>query len=317
MSKILINRKIVTGPWGGGNNFVKSFHDSLLQHGHHIVYDLTHNDIDLIVMIDPRYDDLGISINEIFAYKQRNPGVKILHRINECDARKNTNEIDGLLLASNQIVDETVFISGWLRDYFISKGLNKNSSVIYNGCDSSHFYPEKNLQNKTIQYPIKIVTHHWSDNWMKGFDAYKHLDMLCSQNPERYQFTYIGRYAKEYSPAATKIIKPLHGKDLGDELRKHDVYVTASRWEPCGMHHIEGASSGLPVVYHKEGGGIVEGCKSHGVSFSSSDELLKSIDEVVSRYDDLVSKIDYDFLSSTRAIRSYLDVVESMLQVKK
>jgi hypothetical protein len=39
---------------------------------------LNDNDIDLIVMIDPRYDDLKISINEIFSYKQKNKNVKIL-----------------------------------------------------------------------------------------------------------------------------------------------------------------------------------------------------------------------------------------------
>lgn len=317
MSKILINRKIVIGPWGGGNNFVKSFHDALIDEGHHIVYDLSHNDIDLIVMIDPRYDDLGISINEIFAYKQKNPRVKILHRVNECDARKNTNDVDKLLMASNVIADETVFISEWLQSYFTVKGFNKRSSVIYNGCNSSHFYPEKNHQNKTIQYPIKIVTHHWSDNWMKGFDVYKHLDRLCQEHPEKYKFTYVGRYAKEYSPVATTIINPLHGKELGDELRKHDVYLTASRWEPCGMHHIEGASSGLPVVYHEEGGGIVESCKKHGMSFASNDQLSKAIDAVSENYAELVSMIDYDFLSSVRCIKNYIHVVNVMLQGQK
>jgi len=310
--KILINRKIVQGPWGGGNNFVKSFHDSLLS-SHQIVYDLSHNDIDLIVMIDPRYDDCGISINEIFAYKQKNPKVKILHRINECDARKNTNDIDKLLLASNKIADETVFISEWLRDYFIERGFNKKNHVIYNGCNTSHFYPLKNPENKTIDNPIKIVTHHWSDNWMKGFDVYRYLDQLCEKNPEKYQFTYIGRYAKEYIPKHTIVIPPKSGKELGDELRKHDIYITASRWEPCGMHHIEGAASGLPVIYHTEGGGIVEGCKNHGLSFRNVEEIPERLEDVKRSYKKLISKIDYQFLSSDRCVSRYLDIVNSMI----
>ena len=314
MAKILINRKVIQGPWGGGNNFVKSLYENLSFAGHEIVESLNDNDIDLIVMIDPRYDDLKISINEIFSYKQKNKNVKILHRINECDARKNTNEIDKLLLASNVVADETVFISEWLQSYFITKGFSNHSSVIYNGCNSSHFYPEKNHKNKTVQYPIKIVTHHWSDNWMKGFDVYKHLDKLCQEHPEKYKFTYIGRYAKEYSPIASTIINPLYGKELGDELRKHDVYITASRWEPCGMHHIEGASSGLPIIYHEEGGGIVEGCKKHGVSFLSNDQLINVIDTVINNYHELVSNIDYDQLSFSRCIKSYLNLIDKMLR---
>jgi glycosyltransferase involved in cell wall biosynthesis len=315
MAKILINRKIVSGPWGGGNNFLKSLHDVLLNHGHTIAYDMSHKDIDLIVMFDPRYDELGISINEIAAYKNRHPNVKILHRINECDARKNTNDIDNLLLMANELVDETVFISQWLREYFIEKGFSKvkRSYVIYNGCDSSHFYPQKNLESKKVQTPIKIVTHHWSDNWMKGFDAYKYLDQLCQEQPDKYQFTYVGRYAKEYTPIATKIVKPLHGKELGDELRKHDVYVTASRWEPCGMHHIEGASSGLPVIHHKDGGGIVEGCMKHGLSFSKTEELPEKLEKVFQDYKNLTSKIDYNFLSFERCLKSYLELIASMI----
>jgi glycosyltransferase involved in cell wall biosynthesis len=264
-------------------------------------------------MIDPRYDDLGVSINEIFAYKQRNSRVKILHRINECDARKNTNEIDQLLLLSNKIADETVFISGWLRDYFVSKGFNRSNHVIYNGCDTTHFYPSKNIENRTIQYPIKIVTHHWSDNWMKGFDVYKYIDEISGKSPEKYQFTYIGRYAKEYLPRHTNIISPKYGKDLGDELRKHDVYVTASRWEPCGMHHIEGAASGLPVLYHSDGGGIVEGCKDHGIQFSSIEEIPSALDKIINIYNDLSSKIDYKFLSSERCIKQYVELVTKMV----
>lgn len=311
MSKILINRKIVDGPWGGGNNFVKSLKSSLINNGHSLV-DALCDDIDLIIMIDPRYDEARISINEIASYKRRNPRVKILHRINECDARKNTNEIDSLLLASNQLADKTVFISEWLKDYFIKRGFSKDSQVIYNGCNSDFFYPN---HTKVIKAPYKIVTHHWSDNWMKGFDAYKRIDEICRSNPQKYQFTYIGRYAKEYAPQSTHIISPLYDKQLGEELRKHDIYVTASRWEPCGMHHIEGASSGLPVLYHSNGGGIVEGCKNHGLSFDSIDQIESKLDDLVNLHSSLMTNIDYKFLSIERCLSQYNDLINYMLGV--
>lgn len=312
MKKILINRKIVEGPYGGGNNFVRNLHQSLKNEGYEIVTQLQKG-IDLIFLHDPRYDDLGISINEIAEYKRYFPNTKMLHRINECDARKNTNDIDQLLLLSNQFADETVFISEWLKDYFVTKGFKKSSHVIYNGCDTSHFYPLKNVEKITIKYPIKIVTHHWSDNWMKGFDTYKYIDELVGKYPEKYHFTYIGRYAKEYLPRYTKVISPKYGKELGDELRKHDVYVTASRWEPCGMHHIEGASSGLPVLYHVDGGGIVEGCKKHGLAFSSNDQIPDCFDGVITNFEKLVSTIDYKFLSSDRCIREYVNLIGQMV----
>ena len=58
--KILINRKPVEGPWGGGNNFVRAIHEFASKHGFVTTNTLEH-DIDLIFMIDPRYDDLKIS----------------------------------------------------------------------------------------------------------------------------------------------------------------------------------------------------------------------------------------------------------------
>ena len=62
--KVLINRKPVGGPWGGGNLFVKAFSEKLPLGGHKVVYEFS-DDIDVIFVQDPRYSDLGISISGI------------------------------------------------------------------------------------------------------------------------------------------------------------------------------------------------------------------------------------------------------------
>lgn len=307
--KIYFNRLVKRSPWGGGAHFMTNLVDELVSRGHNVIFNFE-PEIDIIFMMDPRHEEGGSSIREIYEYKTKYPKTKIIHRINECDARKNTNEIDKILVLSNTISDITVFISEWLKDYFIKKGLNRSSSpVIYNGCNSSHFFPKK--VSESLSYPIKIVTHHWSDNWMKGFDAYRDLDRLCQKNPQKYKFTYIGRYCKEYSPASTTVIRPLYGEELGEELRKHDIYITASRWEPCGMHHIEGAASGLPVLYHTDGGGIPEGCRKHGIEFNSQN-LESKLGEIIEKRDALLENIDYDWLSSKRCINSYVEIIEGI-----
>lgn len=33
------------------------------------------------------------------------------------------------------------------------------------------------------------------------------------------------------------------------------------------MHHVEGAQCGLPLVYHEDGGGIVEAGKQYGLAY--------------------------------------------------
>ena len=155
--KILINRKPVIGPWGGGNLFVSSFCDYMKRKGHSIVHQLD-KDIDIIFMQDPRYSDLGISINEISAFKNDHPGVKIVHRVNECDARKGTNDMDQILRACSTITDHTIFVSNWMKDYHQAKGWKcPKNSVVYNGVNIEHFaYPFGNLASFSCQ-ALKIA----------------------------------------------------------------------------------------------------------------------------------------------------------------
>lgn len=302
--KIMFNRQLRRSPWGGGAHFMSSFVDYLRGKGHVVVFQLE-DGIDKIFMMDPRPEEGGYDFTQLARYKATNPRVEIIHRINECDKRKGTDEIDRLLLVSNRLADRTIFISSWLRDYFFQRGLKRPSDVVYNGCNTEFFYPDPDRQE--FHDPIRIVTHHWSDNWLKGFDAYKDIDELC-ESDKRFQFTYVGRYSNRYQPRATRIVDPLYGSDLGSELRKHDVYITASRWEPCGMHHIEGAASGLPVLYHRDGGGIVEGCQTHGEMFHDRDSMISALEKIVSNYSSYRSKIDMEKLSSKTCHDSYYGI---------
>ena len=306
--KIFFNRVPRDEPYGGGNQFLQKMTSELISHGHEVVYHLNPG-IDIIFMIDPRPGDIGYSIQHIAAYKNRFPSTKILHRVNECDARKGTNEVDELLLVSMSIADQVVFISEWLKDYFTELGYTGASNIIYNGCNANHFFPEKNKVNKVT----KLVTHHWSDNWMKGFDLYSSIDQYIGNNPDcGIEFTYVGRYCKEYIPKFTNIVDPLRGIELGKELRKHDIYVTASRFEPCGMHHIEGAACGLPVIFHKDTGGIRELCLKHGEEYTTFDEFLKCLRLVSENLHDYQNMIDYDFMNIERCVNDYYNIIMSM-----
>ena len=64
--KIMFNRKIIEGPWGGGNLFVKSMSEFLQRNGHSVCFDFE-DDIDIIFMVDPRPVDHseGYSVDDI------------------------------------------------------------------------------------------------------------------------------------------------------------------------------------------------------------------------------------------------------------
>jgi glycosyltransferase involved in cell wall biosynthesis len=306
--KIFFNRVPRLEPYGGGNQFLQRMTKLLGDSGHEVVYHLNPG-IDVIFMMDPRPGDIGYSLEHITAYKNQFPDTKILHRVNECDARKGTKDVDPLLLKAMFLSDKVVFISGWLKKYFEGLGYSGYSEVIYNGCDLSHFFPENREPNKKL----KLVTHHWSDNWMKGFDLYTKIDQYIHDHPDcDLEFTYVGRYCKEYKPTSTNIVAPLRGKELGNELRKHDIYVTASRFEPCGMHHIEGAASGLPVIFHKDTGGIRELCLKHGEEYSTFREFLECLYGVSTQLVEYQDKIDYNSLDINLCVSKYYDALISM-----
>jgi hypothetical protein len=60
------------------------------------------------------------------------------------------------------------------------------------------------------------------------------------------------------------------------------VYVTASQFEPGGMHFIEGLQCGLPLIFHEDGGGIVELAKRYGLSFR--DDVGAAVRAIRERY---------------------------------
>jgi hypothetical protein len=257
--KTYVNRFPVNGPWGGGNLFVKAFHElAPKMPGIEIIPpgDMkTTPNVILLAGLDN--DGAGISADQAVMYKSMMEGncdVKIVLRVNENDARKGTHHMDNLLVKISQYVDSTVFVSNWLRDYFLVKGWAcEQNTVIYNGVDTEIFKPGEKLNNGKIN----ILAHHWSDNAMKGADIYEQIDeFVGSPAGSNFTFTYVGRTKSSFKN--TTVVKPLYGKKLGDELGKYDVYVSGSRFDPGPNHITEALACGLPSFVHKDGGGCVE-----------------------------------------------------------
>ena len=303
----MINRKIVDGPWGGGNLFVKGINDELLERGHEVYYDFV-EDLDFIFVINPMPSQYGYDINQILQYKNLFPNVKIIHRVNECEKRKGLNNgLDNVLIETAKRSDYVIFISEWLKNYFEQKGYPGESHVIYNGCDDDHFNTS-NKKMSDMSKEVHLITHHWSNHMLKGYDFYQELDEILEEN--NWKFTFVGRYNPDLQPKNINLIPAKSGKELADELKKADVYVTASKFEPCGMHHIEGAACGLPVLYHKDGGGINEGCARYGEPFHSIDSFKESLSKIRENYEDYQRRIQSHDLTIKKCCKAYIDLLK-------
>ena len=236
--------------------------------------------------------------------------MKIIHRVNECDSKREKSiNIEPLLVKTMNIADHVVFITNWLREYFIQNySLNLNNSVIINGCNQEYFNTN-NKKKKQLSNPIKLVTHHWSDNYLKGFKIYNEIDKL---NSEKFKLTFIGNYNKNYSPQNINVLPPCNGHELANEIKKHDIYLTASQNEPCGMHQLEGMSCGLPLLYCTGSGGIKETCVS-GEEFNDISTLIEKMNKIKNNYEHYVSKINNFILSSDRCNNEFLQLIKNVL----
>jgi glycosyltransferase involved in cell wall biosynthesis len=292
IATVAINMRPVSGPWGGSSVFVHQLEACLKRRGYRVQYHLT-APVDVIVLIDPREDleSKAFGPKAIKAFKQQHPAVQIIHRINECDQRKNTGFMDDLLRAANQDADYTVYISEWLQEYFFARGFDAHRphSVIYNGADPSIFHPIGNIPWQPGE-PFRITTHHWANNPMKGFPVYEQLDRLIADGAlPGVEFRVIGRWPADLHWRAAHTSPPASNHELANHLRKCHAHITASLWEPCGMHHVEAAQCGLPMLYHENGGGIVEAGRNYGISFNQ--DLPVAVHQLQKAYPDLREKV--------------------------
>lgn len=286
--KVAFGMRSYEGTWGGGNRFGKTFVAGLTASGATVVNRLNTPDIDIITLTDPRKGAEGAFFrdDEIARYLLlRNRRAIVIQRVNECDERKGTTGVNRRLRDANLLVDHTVFISSWLRDLLVAQGLPcRSRSVIHNGADRRIFHPG-GYRPWDGNEPLRLVTHHWGGNWNKGFDVYQRLDRLLERDPwhGRVAFTYVGNLPQGFRFENAAHVAPLDGEGLADELRRHHVYLTASQNEPAGMHHIEGACCGLPLLY-RDSGALPEYCQGFGVMFSG-DDFEARLEEMCESYD--------------------------------
>tara|TARA_B100001996_G_scaffold140942_2_gene107171 strand:+ start:2180 stop:3220 length:1041 start_codon:yes stop_codon:yes gene_type:complete len=317
--KVSIGTNIKEGPWGGGNLFAINLGLYLVSKDHEVVNNLDDDDIDIILITEPRKTSESSAYThlEVKNYLNYvNPGALVAHRINECDERKGTNFVNKYLIQANGIADYTIFVSGWLKKLYLEQGLSeKNNHVILAGANKKIF----NSKNKALwknNSKLKIVTHHWGANWNKGFSIYKKIDELLDEDSwkNKIEFTYIGNLPNKFKFQNTKHISPLSGEELSRELKTNHVYLTGSLNEPSGNHHIEGAQCGLPVMFINSGG-VIEYCKDFGIEYNPSN-LEEKLEYIIKNYDDYQKKmIDYPF-NSDAMCRNFLDLFKNMIDNK-
>ncbi len=312
--KIALGQRTADGPWGGGNRFMAALTEALTQRGNQVVFDLEHPDIDIILLTDPRARNPNVSFTprQVFRYLQRHPDAVVVHRINECDERKGTRTMNARLKLGNYVADHTVFIGSWLVGLDLWRRETPHN-VFLNGADE-RIFGAKTSRPWNGAEPFRLVTHHWGAHALKGFDVYARLDeMLCApQWAKRLTFTYVGNLPSGFRFRQAHHLDPLDGPALAGELCRHHGYITASINEPAGMHHIEGALCGLPLLF-RNSGALPEYCAGYGEMFDGPSDMPAALERLLVGYGSHRKALASYPHTATRMLQDYLSLFDDLM----
>lgn len=261
--------KEATTAWGGGNVLLSRLKEHLLRKGHDVVFHLD-DKCDVAFVSDPR--------TAKHLYRSRVP---VVQRVGDVGTHGKP-QLTKLLRETLPFASAIIYPSEWARNQ-LSVYADIPTYVIPNVADDGVF-------NKKL----KVVTHHWSDNPMKGKDVYEKLQR--DQESLGVTFTFIGRPCFEVEEP-TQHMPPMSKEQLAEELPKHDFYITASKLEAGANHVLEAIACGLPVLYHTEGGSIPEYVGKRGIGYEDYSELysilspMKSLDDVCEDYCSIIESV--------------------------
>jgi glycosyltransferase involved in cell wall biosynthesis len=205
------------------------------------------------------------------------------------------------------ISDGTIFQSGWsqMKCHEMGMEVNENETVIGNAPDPEIFYPRSYSDISKDGSKIKLAASSWSDNVNKGFDVYSYLDRNLDFT--KYDMTFIGNSPVEFKNI--RHIPALLPLELAEELRKHDIFVFASKQESCSNSLLEAVHCGLPVVV-RNNSSQPELLKSDGVFFDSSLDVIAAIERLSG---DIAHHMGASKMQSIEDVgKSYYDFCESI-----
>lgn len=312
--KIALNYKPIVGPFGGGIIFADALKHWLLEHQVQVVHDLKSEGIDIVLNISflpGIYSASAFSYIDALEYKRKNPSCLIITRINNLSRDDRLGIEFQLFRRALKHSDHNIFISDWLLKQYSSLVSNFNSdrsSIIPNSARSNFSYSKKTI----IDRKIKLVTHHWSDSYNKGHRLYKVIDKLLDESDfrDKYSFCYIGNLPAGLTYKNVTVCAAMDGDQLRQVLPTFDIYVTGAENEAAGMHHIEAACSGLPLLY-VDSGALPEYCSKFGLQVDEIN-FEDRLQEMVDDFDTFRRKlVNYPFVDDVILPR-YLDVFGSI-----
>ena len=159
---------------------------------------------------------------------------------------------DARIAAINaELADATILQSRYSLEKHAELGIAlRDPVVVPNTVDPAIFHPPDRREPLDGR-PLRVIASSWSQNPRKGADVLAWLDR--NLDPARFERHLRGPGARSRSSGSgTSARSTPHG--VARLLREHDVYLAASRDDPCSNALLEALACGLPAAYLDSGG---------------------------------------------------------------
>jgi glycosyltransferase involved in cell wall biosynthesis len=252
-------------------------------------------------------------LDRVYQLKKHNSNLLVINRIDGpvYYIRDKDIEVDKAFYKFNNLVcDGTIFQSKWSKKFNFKLGMinNKFETVILNA-------PNKKIFNRVDSFEknikkTKIIATSWSSNWKKGFSTYEWLDKHLDFN--KFQFVFIGNTPVKFKNIIYK--GPMNSEDLSIELKKSDIFLTASQKDPCSNSLIEAMHCGLPSI-GLDDGGHTEIIGKGGEVFSKHEDVLIALEKIKSDYQSYQKSIN--LLNIDEVGQTYYQFLEMIYNEQK
>lgn len=306
--KMMGKRQIVTilhtfhkPPWGGGNQFLMALKDAIERKGYRVINKLSsHSSICI-------FNSFTFDM-KLIGEARRNKNTIFIHRVDGPTflvRGKDKGLDDKVFKINNEIADITVFQSFWSLEKTVELGYRPvNPIIIPNAVDSSIFNRDERIRFSKDR-KIRIISTSWSNNPRKGFNTYKWLDNNLDWN--KFEYIFVGNIPVDLEFENIKHMPPVPSQELATKLKTSDVYIIASKNDPCSNALIEALSCGLPALYLNDGG-HPELVRYGGLGFNTKEEILQQLERLVENYEmfqNLIVVPSIDIIA-----KKYLDIIK-------
>lgn len=286
-------------PTGGGHQFLRAFWDQSERHGLRVENNKISRSTRACL-----FNSFNFKENRLrHTYRK---SVLYVHRVDgPIDVYRGRDEgVDRGIQALNQrFADRTIFQSIYSLEKHLELGLKfREPVVIMNAADPEIFHSRGRIEFSRNR-KTRLIASSWSDNVNKGATVYQWLDQNLDWS--RFEMTFVGRSPVQFSNI--RMVPAVDSHRMAELFRTHDIYVTASKNDPCSNSLIEALTCGLPAVY-LQSGGHPEIVKQAGAGYESAEQIPEILDRVMAEYEkfrDLISAPSIETVSE-----EYLKVLD-------